>query len=140
MAEYTGSSLAVFFNTVDISGQMRTVSVQEAADEAEEIDVTHKGDSARVLLEGFAGAEKTTVEVELLDESGDASNIMDFALNAKDTLLIYPEGKTHTYTELTLNNARMNQRTQELVYDDAAMISATFHAKNTITRGTYSSA
>lgn len=138
MAEYTGEDLAVFFNTVDISGQMRTVSVQEAADEAEEIDVTHKGDAARVLLEGFAGAEKTTVEVELLDESGDASAIMDFALNAKDTLYVYPEGRTAGKTELTLENARMNQRTQELVYDDAASVSATFHAKNTITRGTYS--
>jgi hypothetical protein len=138
MAEYTGSALACFFNTVDISGQMRTISIQEAADEAEEIDVTHKGDAARVLLEGFAGAEKTTVEVELLDAEDDASAIMGFALNAKDTLFIYPEGKVAENTELTLYNARMNERTQELIYDDVVTISATFHAKNTITRGTYS--
>lgn len=140
MAEYVGSDLAVYFNTVDVSGQMRTVSVQEAADEAEEIDVTHKGDSARVLLEGFAGAEKTTVEVDLLDDDGGDATIFDFALNAKDTLFVYPEGKVHTYPELTLQNARLNERTQEIVYDDAVSVSATWHAKNTITRGTYSSA
>lgn len=140
MAEYKGNSVVVEYNSLDISGQARTVTVNEVADEPEDIDATHKGDSRRNLIEGFPGSEKTDVEVEILDEAGDASNLMSFEINAKDTLIIYPEGKTHTYPKLTVNNARLINRSQNIVYDDVASITAAFHAKNTVTRGTYSTA
>jgi hypothetical protein len=138
MAEFKGDSIAVDFNTVDISAQARTITVNETAGEPEEIDVSHKGDTSRQVLEGFPGTETTNVEMNILDEEGDVSALMDFALNAKDTLYIYPEGKTHTKPMLTLHNARLTERSQELPFDGASEINATFHAKNTITRGTYS--
>ena len=140
MAEYKGDALAADFNTVDISAMGRTITVNETADEPEDIDATHKGDTQRNLIEGFPGAVKTDVECEMLDDEADASGLMGFAVNAKDTLLVYPEGKIHTYTMLTISNARLTSRSQNLVYDDVTAISATFHAKNSVTRGTYSSA
>ena len=43
--EYKGSSLQVFFNSVELSGQGRTITVSESPGEPEEIDVTHRGDA-----------------------------------------------------------------------------------------------
>ena len=139
MAEFKGDSLAVFFNTVDISLQMQTVSVNEEGAEPPDIDITHKGDTVQQVLEGLPVAKKTGVEVHLFDSNADNAEIMQFAIQAKDTLYVYPEGQTHTYTELTLNNARLINRTQDIPYDNAVTIDASFHAKNSITRGTYDS-
>ena len=140
MAEFKGNSVAADFNTVDISAQARTINVNETADEPEDIDATHKGDARRNLIEGFPGMEKTDVEINLLDEEGDVSNIMDFEINTKDTLFIYPEGKVHTKPMLTVQNARLINRSQDIIYEDVTAITAAFHAKNTVTRGTYASA
>ena len=140
MAEFQGDSLQVYYNTVDISAQMTRAVVNENAPEPEEIDVTHRGDTERQVLEGFPGRVGTNVDVTLWQAEGDAATIMDFAINAKDTLYIYPEGKTHTKPELTLQNARLIDRTETVPFDGADEIAATFNAKNSLTRGTYSSA
>jgi hypothetical protein len=140
MAEYKGHNLAVVFNTVDISGQARSVTVNEEAGEPEQLDVTHKGDSERQLLEGFAGAQRTSVEMNILDDDDGDSALLDFAVNAKDTLFVYPEGRTHTYQEIVIQNARLISRAEPIVYDQAVEITANFLALNNCTRGTYSSA
>ena len=139
MAEYSGSLLAVYYNSIDWSGQGRRVRVNENAGEPEEIDVTHKGDSERQLLESYPGGQTTTVDVVVLDESDGAAAALDVAINAKDTLWVFPEGVTHGNEMLTLNNARLISRVRSLEYDGAAEIEATFHAKNSITMSTYSS-
>jgi hypothetical protein len=61
-------------------------------------------------------------------------------LNTKDTLNIYPAGVTHTYPQLTLNNAVLNERNQEVEFETATLITLAFNARNTLTRGTYASA
>ena len=138
MAEYSGSLLVVKYNTVDISGQGRRVRVNENAGEPEEIDITHKSDTERQILESYPGSQTTSVDFTCLDESDGAANLLDFAINAKDTLLIYPEGLTAGNEVLTLSNARLISRVRGLEYDGAAEIEATFHAKNSITMSTYS--
>jgi hypothetical protein len=140
MAEYKGHNLAVVFNTVDISGQARSVTVNEEAGEPEQLDVTHKGDSERQLLEGFAGAQRTSVEMNILDDDDGDSALLEFAVNAKDTLFVYPEGQTHTYQEIVIQNARLISRAEPIVYDQAVEITVNFLALNNCTRGTYSSA
>lgn len=140
MAEYKGLSLQVFYNSLDISGTGRSVTVTEDAGEPEQIDVTHRGDSERQLLEGFPGSQTVTVEMEILDESGGSASLQAFAVNSKDTLVIYPEGQTNGYIMLTLQNARLTQKTQEVPYDGASTVTASFYAMNSLTHGTYSSA
>lgn len=139
MAEYKGNNLAVYYNTVDISGQARTVTVNEEAGEPEQLDVTHKGDTERQLLEGFAGAQRTSVELGILDDSAGHA-LLDFEVNSKDTLYVYPRGKTHAYEEIVVENARMISRSEPIVYDQAVELTANFLALNSCTRGTYSSA
>lgn len=139
MAEFKGDSLAVYYNTVDISLQMQTVSVTEEGAEPPDIDVTHKGDTTVQVLEGLPAAKKTNCDVHLFDSNDDNAEIMQFAIQSIDTLFVYPEGRTHTNTELVLQNARLINRTQDIPYDNAVTIDASFHAKNSITRGTYDS-
>jgi len=140
MAEFKGDSLAVYFNTVDISLQMQTVSVNEEGAEPPDIDITHKGDTVQQVLEGLPVAKKTNVSVHLFDSDDDGAELMGFAIQSKDTLYVYPEGQVHSNTMLTLNNARLINRTQDIPYDNAVTIDAEFHAKNSITRSTYDSA
>ncbi len=135
--EFKGSSLVVEFNTVVLSGQGRTVSISEEAGDPEEIDITHRGDSARTVLEGFPGRVAAKVEIGALDEGGGTATIYDFAMNAKDTLAIYPEGKTNALTMVTVQNSRLIARSQDTPYDGAAEWKASFSAKNSVTWGTY---
>ena len=53
MGEFKGDSLAVYYNTVDISLQMQTVTVTEEGAEPPDIDITHKGDTTVQVLEGL---------------------------------------------------------------------------------------
>lgn len=138
--QFIGDDVVVEFNTVDVSGTARTVTVAEEASPPDSIDATHKGDTARVLLEGLPGSVETNVTLEALSEVGAVQAMMDFAINAKDTLIIYPEGKTHTYPMITIQNARYHSITENIPYDDVVGFTALFNAKNTVTRATYSSA
>ena len=62
------------------------------------------------------------------------------AINAKDTLTIYPNGVTHTYPMHTLNNAQLNERSQPIQFETETLVTMAWNAKNTLTRTTYSSA
>jgi len=138
-AEYKGASVVVIFNTVDISGHERSTKVTEEAAEPDAIDVTVKGDSTKQSLEGLPGDPKTTVDFEALDADSDTVGLMLFAMNAKDTLFIYPQGKTHGLPKLTINNARLVTRTKTIPYDGAVAMTAKFTALNTVTWSTYTS-
>ncbi len=138
--QYLGSSVVVVYNTVDVSGTARTVEITESSDEPEDIDKTHKGDTTRLLIEGFPGATKTQVTMNALDEVGGVNTMLDFAANAKDTLYVYPEGKTVTKPEIVIHNARLIELGQTIPYDNVVELNATWSAKNTVTRGTYATA
>jgi hypothetical protein len=61
-------------------------------------------------------------------------------INSIDTLIIYPHNSIHTYPVLTLQNARLISRSEPIEYNGVVEISGTFSARNSLTRGTYSSA
>lgn len=137
MAEhYTGKNLLVNFGAVDISAYARSCTINEDAGAAETIDSTHKGDTERTTIEGFPGAQETTVEYMMVDIYDSMTAFGSMALNSKDTLTIYPYGNTSTYPMLTLQNARLHARSEPIVYDGLTEISGTFNAKNSLTRST----
>lgn len=138
--EYSGKDFEAYFNTVNISGQGRRMVINETAGEPEEVDITHRGDSERSALETYPGTVKTNVEFTCLDEADGGAGLLGFALNAQDTLFAYPRGRIHGYPQITVNNARLIDRSQPVEYDQAVELEATFHAKNSVTRDTYSSA
>lgn len=137
MSEYTGRNMVLEFETNDISDQARRVVIDEAADAPEDIDVTHKGDTERQLIDGLPGAVKTTVTIEALDESGGVGDIMALVLNTTGTLNFYPNGKVEGEAEGVLNNATLRSRNQTVAYDDATTVTAVFESKQSVTWGTY---
>ena len=138
--KYSGVDLVVEFGSVDISAYARSCEVSETAAAPDTIDSTVKGDTARQILEGLPGAVETNVSMSALDIYDALHAFSTMTLNTKDTLIVYPKGKTHTYPMLTLQAARLHERTQTIPYDGVVEYNATWNAKNTLTRGTYSSA
>lgn len=140
MAEhYSGSAMVVKFGSVDISGYARSVEITETAAAPDSLDATHKGDSARQLIEGLPGAVETNVTMTVLDIYDSLHAFGTMALNTKDTLTIYPKGETHTYPMLTVQNARLHERSEPIAHDAITEMTASWNAKNTLTRSTYSS-
>lgn len=137
---YDGRNLTVVFGAVDISDYIRSCTINESAPAPPEIDTTHSGDTARTHIEGLPGAVTTTVDIELLDIYDSLHAFGTQTINTQDTLIVYPYGSTHTYPMLTLQNARFHQRGDSHSIDNAAAMTGTFEAKNTVTRSTYSSA
>ena len=137
---FSGSAVKVVYDTLDISGAARSVTVTEAQEAPGDIDVTHRGDAAKVVLEGLAGAPKTTVKVDMLDETEGGSPAVALTMNTIDTLFIYPEGEVHGHQLLTVNNARFYSREQTVPYDGAVAWTLTFEAPNTVTYSTYNTA
>lgn len=138
--EYSGKDLNVYYNTVELGAKGRRVRITESAGDPVEVDITHKGDTEEQTLELRGRRVETQVDFDALGEDDDEAALLDFAINAKDTLYVYPEGRTHTKPELTLSNARLISRGEPYEYDREVELSATFKAFNSLTRGTYSSA
>lgn len=136
---YSGINLYIEFGGTTLGGFERTCTITETASAPETIDVTHVTDTARQIIEGLPGSVETNVSVTMLDIYDAPFEFPALALNTQDTLVVYPYGKTHTYPELTLSNARFHERGQDLDYGSETELSGTFNAKNTLTRGTYDS-
>ena len=140
MAHYAGSGLLVKFNTVDISGHARSVDVSEDAGDPDIIDVSHKGDTAHVIIEGMAGADQATVTLKVLQDTTPTAAETHFDVGDKDTLYVYPSGQTHGYAALIIQNARLTSMSDTIPYDGAVELTLTWKAANSVTRTTYSSA
>lgn len=136
--EYSGINLKVMFGAADISGTGRKVTVTENAPIPPDIDVSHKEDTEQQTVEGLPGAQSTDVAFEMIDIYDALTALGTAAINTKDTLIIYPFGMSNTYPMLTLQNARLTQRVSDSPYDGAVTMTAAWHAKNSLTRGTYS--
>ena len=140
MAEhYIGDSVVVIWSTdTDISGYARSVDITESAPVPDAADTTHKGDTAKSDIQLLPGAPETTVGMTVLDIYDSLTVFGTLALNSKDTLTIYPKGATHTYPKLTLNNAVFNERSETIPFEAVVELTLSFNAKNTLTRGSYS--
>lgn len=141
MAEehYVGDSVVVIHGSTDISGYARAVDITETAPKPDAADSTHKGDTAKSDIQLLGGAPETDLSMTVIDIYDALTEYGTLALNAKDTLFIYPNGAVHTYPLLTMNNAVLNERSQTIPYEGAVEISLAFNARNTLTRTSWSS-
>jgi len=134
---YDGRSLRVMFGAVDISAYARSCTVDETAPEPDELDSTHKGDTEKQTIEGLAGAQSTSVNFTMLDIYDSMTAFGSMPINSIDTLIIYPRDSVLTYPMLTLQNARLISRSEPIEYNGVVEISGVFSARNSLTRGTY---
>ena len=143
MAHYSGINLGVFWGTapkgsVELAVHGRSVDVTETAPAPDTIDVTHKGDTAKQIIEGLPGAAETNVSfTALVEDSWILCNTMP--LNTIATLYVFPRGKTDTYPMITVGAARLHERTYKEPYDGAVEMTLTFNSKAVATHSTYAS-
>jgi hypothetical protein len=134
---YDGRSLRVMFGAVDISAYARSITVDETAPEPDELETTHKGDTEKQTIEGLAGAQSAQATFTMIDIYDSMTAFGSMPINSIDTLIIYPRDSVLTYPMLTLQNARLISRSEPIEYNGVVEISGVFSARNSLTRGTY---
>lgn len=140
MTKYIGDSVVVEFGTVDISGVYTSVEVNEEAAEAARIDVSDKSSSNIETIDGLLGEPKTTVNISVNDEVGGNTEILGLEIGDEDTMLIYPEGKTHTKPMRTITEMKLSSRRQTGGYQAKVEWALSFYAYESVTDSTYSTA
>jgi hypothetical protein len=134
---YDGRDLVVYFGAVDISAYARSITIDESAPEPDELETTHKGDTEKQTIEGLAGAQSCSASFTMIDIYDSMTAFGSMPINSIDTLIIYPHNSILTYPMLTLQNARLTARSEPIEYNGVVEISGTFNARNSLTRGTY---
>ena len=135
MAEFKGDSVILNFGGTDLSGAARVVTVSEAPGEAEKLDVTVKGDSARQYIEGFPGGANTTVTLAALAD-GASDAIEAVATNTTGAMEILPEGDTAGAIGVTIAAMRLIGKDYTVPYDGAVEWALTFNSVTAATYGT----
>ena len=135
MAEFKGDDVILNFGGTDLSGAARVVTVSEAPGEAEKLDVTVKGDSARQYIEGFPGGANTTVTLAALAD-GASDAIEAVATNTTGAMEILPEGDTAGAIGVTIAAMRLIGKDYTVTYDGAVEWALTFNSVTAATYGT----
>lgn len=129
MAAYRGKNVVVLFNSVDISGDGRSVSYEESAD---------------ILDDTKYGQDNRTKQASLLDGSGSFEGLdatgawtsawQEIQPGATATMAIHPEGTGSGLREVSFT-AVITNRSLELPYDDLASFSLSFEISGPVTEG-----
>ena len=135
MAEFKGDSVILNFGGTDLSSSARVVTVSEAPGEAEKLDVTVKGDSARQYIEGFPGGANTTVTLAALAD-GASDAIEAVAANATGAMEILPEGDTAGAISVDVAAMRLIGKDYTVPYDGAVEWALTFNSVTAASYGT----
>jgi len=135
MAEFKGDDVILNFGGTDISGAARVVTVSEAPGEAEKLDVTVKGDTARQYIEGFPGGHNTTVTLAALAD-GTSDAIEAVSANTTGAVEILPEGDTAGAIGVTIAAMRLVGKDYSVPYDGAVEWALTFNSVTAATYGT----
>ena len=135
MAEFKGDDVILDFAGTDISGSARVVTVSEAPGEAEKLDVTVKGDSARQYIEGFPGGANTTVTLAALALDG-SDTIEAVTTNTTGAMSILPEGDVQAAIEVTVAAMRLIGKDYTVPYDGAVEWALTFNSVTAAVYGT----
>lgn len=131
MAEYRGKDVQVLFNSVDISGSGRSISLEASADTHD--DTVYGADNRTKI----AGLTDGSGSFEGLDSVGDWTAAWDEIVpGAKATMSIYPEGPTPTSNRAITFSAVVTARSLDLPYDDLATFSMSFEIDGAVSYGT----
>lgn len=130
MAAFRGKDLAVTFNSVDISGDGRSVSYEESADILD--DTTYGADNKTKQ----AGLLDGSGSYEALDQTGDWSAAWEaIQPGTSATMAVYPEGNTSTKRSATFT-AIISSRSIQFPYDGLATLSMSFEISGAVVEGT----
>lgn len=126
MPAYRGRDVVVTFNSVDISGDGRSVSFEETADI---LDDTTYGADARTKQGGLTDGSGS---FEGLDTTGNWSQAWsEIAPAVSAAMVIYPEGNSAGSRRLTFT-AVIGNRSLSMPYDDLSTVSMSFEISGAV--------
>lgn len=130
MAKYTGDLLVIKFGTLDVSGQARSLEINQSVDE---IDVTTYGSSDREYITGMGDR---TASLEILDD--DTSSLVRNALRVgqSGSLSWWPQGTASGKPAFSVGTAVVTEQNASFPYDDAVQYSQTIRLSGAVTEGT----
>jgi hypothetical protein len=130
MAAYRGADVYVELDGTDISGDGRSISIEESADA---LDSSKWGTTRRTKV---AGLEDASGSMDALDSTGSWSTAWNaIAVGTEGTLVIRPEGTGAGLRQLSMS-VLVTARSLSLPYDDLATFSMGFEVSGVITEST----
>ncbi len=130
MAHYRGKLVEVDFDSVDVSGDGRSVSYEETADTLD--DTVYGADNRTKLASLLDG----TGSLEALDVTGAwAAAWQGLSPGTTGTMDIYPEGNTSGMRKVSFV-AIIKSRSLAMPYDDLATLSVSFEISGAVTETT----
>lgn len=139
--KYLLSSRVVEWGGTDVSGTLTNFTMKATQGKGARVDVSDKGSSTDgEYLTGLRGDKETAWELEVNDIASGTAVIWDVGLGDSETLVDYPEGKTHGKPAITLTSAVVSEAPNITgTYKDKATVRMAGYSFSTPTTGTYSS-
>jgi len=132
MPHYRGRDVVVTYNSIDVSGDGRSVSLEQTADT---LDDTVYGMDERTKI---ASLEDGSFSLEALDSTGAWGTAWnELAVGSANTMIIQPEGTNTGLREVSFTGV-ITSRSLELPYDDLAKISVSGEISGPVTEGVQS--
>ena len=130
MPAYRGKDLLVNFDSVDISGDGRSLSYEESADI---LDDTTYGDDNRTKQAGLLDGSGS---YEALDQTGAWSTAWQaIDPGSSGTMIVYPEGSSSPNRRTTFT-AVIGSRSIDVPYDGLATLSMSFEISGAVVEDT----
>ena len=130
MPAYRGKDLLVNFDSVDISGDGRSLSYEQSADILD--DTTYGADNRTKQ----AGLLDGTGSYEALDQTGSWSSIWQaIEPGSSGTMIVYPEGNSSAKRKSTFT-AVIGNRSVDFPYDALATLSMSFEISGAVVEST----
>lgn len=131
MTKYTGEAMVVKFGTADISGNGRTLDVDETADE---VDTTTYGSTDKEFITGMVDR---TATMEILDDS-EANALIRTTLKVgtSNSMTWFPKGTASGNQKHSAGTVNVLSRSFSYPYDDAVLMSVNLRISGAVIEGT----
>lgn len=122
--------MAIFFGTVDVSGQGRSFEVSQSVDE---IDVTTYGSDDKEFITGMVERDSS---LEVLDDAESATIRNALKPGQTGTLKWFPQGSVVGKPTFTVGTALVREQNMSYPYDDAVLLSTSIRLSGAVVEGT----
>lgn len=130
MAKYTGKDMVILFGTLNISGQGRSLDVDQSADE---IDATAYGDAEKDFI---VGKSERTGSMEVLDDSASTTVRQALAVGTINSMTWYPLGTASGRPKFTAGTTVVLGKSISYPYDDVVLMSVNLRFSTGVIEGT----
>lgn len=129
IAKYTGKDMVIKFGATNISGQGRSLDIQQTADE---IDVTAYGS---VEKEFIVGKMERSASLEVLDDAASSAIRTALTPGSINSMTWFPQGTNAGSPKFTAATAVILENSISYPYDDAVVMSVNVRLSGGVVEG-----